>query len=47
MEQAQKSENNSMKEVGTMMSLLISVGAIVVGGGIAFLILRRKNNKDD
>jgi LPXTG-motif cell wall-anchored protein len=29
-----------------MMSLLISIGAIVVGGGVAFLILRRKN-KDD
>jgi LPXTG-motif cell wall-anchored protein len=30
-----------------MTSLLISIGAIVVGGVIAFLILRRKNNKDD
>jgi LPXTG-motif cell wall-anchored protein len=29
-----------------MTSLLISIGAIVVGGVIAFLILRRKN-KDD
>jgi hypothetical protein len=29
-----------------MMSLLISTGAIVVGGVIAFLILRRKH-KDD
>jgi LPXTG-motif cell wall-anchored protein len=35
------------KEAGTMMSLLISIGAIVVGGVIAFLILRRKNNRDD
>jgi hypothetical protein len=30
-----------------MTSLLISIGAIVVGGVIAFLILRRKSNKND
>lgn len=29
-----------------MTSLLISIGAIVVGGVIAFLILRRKNRDD-
>jgi LPXTG-motif cell wall-anchored protein len=29
-----------------MMSLLISIGAIMVGGVIAFLILRRKNRED-
>jgi LPXTG-motif cell wall-anchored protein len=29
-----------------MMSLLISIGAIVIGGIIAFLILRRKNRDD-
>jgi uncharacterized membrane protein YdjX (TVP38/TMEM64 family) len=29
-----------------MMSLLISIGAIVVGGVIAFLILRRKSRDD-
>jgi LPXTG-motif cell wall-anchored protein len=39
--------NRGLKEAGKMTSLLISIGAIVVGGVIAFLILRRKNNRDD